>query len=172
MQRKSSLPEAFSGRNPALAQINVDASFYVDLLSRATDVVARDEKGQLISAATWFLPHIASASSAEIVAIRNGLYLAANIGCSKVEVESNCEAALECILSADDYLGQDITVVQECSSLAKELTHIKFVNCSREANQVADGLASYCFSSKVSDFWNDSVPEFVSQLVVTDISIV
>lgn len=41
-------------------KVNVDASFCTNIMSGATGAVARDEKGDFIAAATWFLPHVCS----------------------------------------------------------------------------------------------------------------
>ena len=59
--------------------INVDVSFCEETLSGLSGAMARDHKGNFISATTWVLPHVRSAESAEPSAIRNGLYLAGRI---------------------------------------------------------------------------------------------
>lgn len=60
-------------------KINVDASFCEETLSGLSGAVGRDHKGNFISATTWVLPHVRSAESAELSAIRNDLYLAGRI---------------------------------------------------------------------------------------------
>ena len=60
-------------------KLNVDASFHEENLHGACGVVARDDHDKLLGAATQVLPHVSSAGSAEILAIRSGLYLAANL---------------------------------------------------------------------------------------------
>ena len=64
-------------------RINIDASFHAETLSGSSGEVARDYKGNFIAATIWVLPHISTAESAEINAIRNGLFLAGNMGCRK-----------------------------------------------------------------------------------------
>jgi hypothetical protein len=78
-------------------KINVDATFQYETLSGATGAVARDGRGNFIAAASWFLPHSSCVGSAEITAIRNGLYLAGRIGCNKVIIETDCTFAAEAV---------------------------------------------------------------------------
>lgn len=70
--------------NQGTVKINVDASFHAENVSGACEAVARDEHGNFIVAATWILPHVSSAVSTEIKAIRSGIILAYNIGCTKI----------------------------------------------------------------------------------------
>lgn len=134
-----------------IVKINVDASFHDDLLSGATGAIAQDDKGNFIATTSWFLPYARSVTSAEIAAIRNGLYLAANISCMKVEVESDSSLAVEYVFLGNQYLGADFGIVREYSTLAMEYTQIKYLNCPRDANQVVDGLVKQCFSKKSMD---------------------
>ena len=69
-------------------KINVDASFCVETMTGATGAVARDDHWEFVVAAVWFMPHVICAESAEMATIRNELYLAGNIGCNSVVVES------------------------------------------------------------------------------------
>ena len=75
-----------------------------------------------VAASNWFLPHIRDAESAELQAIRKGLYLAANIGRNSVETESDCMLAVEAMQSMDDYLGADVAVVLERKQMAMDFT--------------------------------------------------
>ncbi|KAM3271769.1 hypothetical protein ACQJBY_042149 [Aegilops geniculata] len=153
-------------------KINVDASFHEDILSGATGAIARDDTGQFLAAASWVLPHINSAVSLEILAIRNGLYLAAHIGCSKVIVESDSQLALEAVEKFESYLGQEAAIVMECNELKANYASVSFDNCTREANAIADCLAKSSFNSKSSSMWDATPPDFISQLIVTDLAII
>ena len=50
-------------------KINVDASFCAENLYGATSVVARDDRGDFIAAANWFIPHVSNVDAAEIIAV-------------------------------------------------------------------------------------------------------
>lgn len=106
------------------------------------------------------------------MAIRNGIYLLASIGCTSAEVESDCSFAVESIQLMDDYMGADSAIVAECKQLSIDFTKLSFKHCFREANQVADELAKQCFSSKSSGSWDAVVPDFISHLLVNDMTII
>lgn len=126
-----------------VVKINVDASFHVGTLSGATGSVARDDHGEFIAAATWYLPHISTVDSAKITAIRNGFMLAANIGCNRLIIESNSTFAVEGVNQADAYLGPDLPIIVECTQLAADFASTTVVHCFRKANEVANSLAKY-----------------------------
>ena len=78
-----------------IVKVNVDATFHPDMQSGATGAVTRDDKGNFLAAANWFLPHVNNVDCAELSAIRNGLYLAANVGGNRVIVESESAFAVQ-----------------------------------------------------------------------------
>lgn len=121
-------------------KINVDAAFYAENMAGATGAVARDDRGEFIAAASWFIPHVTSADSAEANAIRNGLVLPMNIGCSSLIVESDSYNAVE-IINQEDYQGQDVAIYMECKQLGADFSNFNVVHCFREANLVADSIA-------------------------------
>ena len=89
---------------------------------------------------------MSSAGSAELFAIRCGLYLAAKLGCMKLIIESDSLTALEAISDPNAYMGVDVPIIAECSLMSMDYASISFDYCSREANLIADGLAKHCFS--------------------------
>lgn len=155
-----------------IVKINVDASFHVETLSGSSGAGARDYKGNFIVAVTWVSPHVSNAESAEMSAIRNGLFLAGNIGCNKVIIESDSMLVVEAIMHSNDYLGPGAAVLPECILLAADFENISYYYCRREANQVADFLAKHSFSSSLSDFWDCNIPDFILYQIVNDMSII
>ena len=110
---------------------------------------------------------MSSARSAELSAIRCGLILAANLGCTKLILESGYTTALE----TNAYVGIDVSIVVECSLMAMEFKSISFTHCSREANMVADDLAKHSFSLSKSKTW-DAVPDFILHSYVNDLALI
>ena len=53
-----------------------------------------------------------------------------------------------------------------------EFTSVSFDFCNREANMLANGLAKHCLSSRISESWESSVPDFVLHHFVNDLSII
>nr|XP_020186036.1 uncharacterized protein LOC109771748 [Aegilops tauschii subsp. strangulata] len=152
-----------------IVKINVDASFQYETLSGASGAVARDDQGVFIAAANWYIPVVTGVDSAELMAIRNGLCLAANIGCNMIELESDSSFVVDSMNQIYDYMGPDIAIIMECKQLMMDFASVSFKHCYREANQVADELAKNSFMNRVSGFW-DVIP--VSNLIVNDMSIV
>ena len=72
----------------------------------------------------------------------------------------------------DDYLEADVAVILECKQMAMDFTKISYKHCFREANQVADSLAKSSFDSRSSGLWDNSIPDFISHLLVNDMTII
>ncbi|KAI5004855.1 hypothetical protein ZWY2020_032098 [Hordeum vulgare] len=150
-------------KNPSrgVIKVNVDASLHEETFRGACGVVTSNDHGKFLGAATQALPHVSSAGSTELLAIRSGLYLEANLGCANIIIESDCMNALEVVSIPEAFIGVDILVVTECSLLAMEYVNISYEFCNRQANTVADGLAKHCVSTSFSEVWEISVPDFV-----------
>ena len=91
----------------------MDTAFDHDTQSGATGAVARNDKGNFLAAANWFLPHVNNVDCAELSAIRNGLYLAANVGGNRVIVESGSAFAVQTLNQHEDYFGPEVVTVRE-----------------------------------------------------------
>ena len=63
-------------------------------------------------------------------------------------------------------------VFSECKALVASLTKVDVIHCFREANSVADSLAKYSLSNRSSEVWDSSIPDFISHLIVHDLSII
>jgi ribonuclease HI len=155
-----------------MIKINVDASVNLENGDGATGAIARDDRGAFIAAATWVLPAVVSVDSAEITAIKNGLYLAGQIGCNSLQIESDCSYAVDAINLDDGYQGPDVATIAECKDLIREFATIAeckdlirefakvhFTYCFREANAAADGLAKHCYSFRSPSFWDVYIPD-------------
>jgi hypothetical protein len=67
-------------------KLNIDAAFSHEYLSGATGAVLRDEKVRFIAGSSCGIEDIGDAPTAEARALRDGLILASQMGCSKLEV--------------------------------------------------------------------------------------
>ena len=153
-------------------KVNVDASFHADTLSGTCGVVVRDECEDFIAAAEWFLSHIRDVDSAKLTAIRNGLYLVGSLGCNNADIESDCMFVVESVQLMDAYLGPDVALIAECKQPSMDFVNISFMHCFREASQVADEIARHSFSSINSSTWDTEIPDFISHLLVNDMTII
>ncbi|KAM3332208.1 hypothetical protein ACQJBY_027798 [Aegilops geniculata] len=152
-------------------KINVDAAFSSENMTGATGAVARDDRGEFIAATSWFISHVTSAESAEVVAIRNGMLLAANVGCNSLILESDSTNAVD-IINQEDYLGQEVSIYMECQQLGSDFAKVNVIHCFREANCVADSIAKNALSTRSSMIWDEVVPDFISLQIVNNLAIV
>ncbi|KAE8782987.1 hypothetical protein D1007_43615 [Hordeum vulgare] len=128
-------------------KVNVDASFIEKDMAGATGTILRDEWGHFIVATTWFIPNVSDAAMAESLALRNGLNLVANIGCSKLETEPGCQLVVEAVKDPVGFLGAQSATIVECVQIANDFGQIQFGLCNRGANLVADALAKQAYRS-------------------------
>ena len=78
---------------------------------------------------------MASVEVAELIAIRCGLNLGANMVCTNLAVEYDFLNALEAISVPNTYMGIGVPIIAECSLLTLEFASITFHHSSREANE-------------------------------------
>jgi hypothetical protein len=79
-------------------KLNVDAGFDLDQLTDTTWAVIWDSHGNFVAASNDILDYVHDAM-AEAYALRNGIYLALSLGCSRVIVNSNCMDIIETMLN-------------------------------------------------------------------------
>lgn len=107
-----------------------------------------------------------------MIVIRNGLYLAAHVGCSKVIIESDCSFVVEVVQDLDTYLGPKIVTLMECKQLEMDFATVSYNHCLREANSVANELAKFSYRNRSSSTWDSSFPDFISLKIVNDMAII
>lgn len=112
-----------------------------------------------------------SSDSSEIHAIRNGIWLAQRIGCNRLIIESDSLTAIEAV-NQQEAFGPDVAVITECNHMRLEFASMSCDHCFRESNEVADALAKHSFSSRCSEVWEESIPDFISPFIVKDLSII
>jgi ribonuclease HI len=110
----------------------VDARSFQQSLDGAIVVVARDDRGHFIAAATWVLPYVSSTDSVEILAIKHGLYLAARIGCNVAHIESDSSFAVETMQKQEDYYGEEVATIAECNQLVCDFAKVSFPVTTRD----------------------------------------
>jgi ribonuclease HI len=151
-------------------KLNVDAAFSSDSCSGATGAVIRDEKGAFIAASSCGLQFISDATTAEARAVRDGLILAGQVGCTKIEVESDCSEVIDTMLDNGNSAGMAAAIFEECAFLARGFAKVCFKFCPRENNQVAHRLAA-----KASGFQSvvliDEPPDCIGAELANDVNL-
>ncbi|KAE8804464.1 Zinc finger CCCH domain-containing protein 7 [Hordeum vulgare] len=108
--------------------------------------MAKDDHGEFIAVAGCFIPHVVSTDVAETIDIRNGLYLAAKIGCNSLQIESDSSNAVEAFITAN-FLEQEAAILLESKDLNLDYANYEVHKCPREANCVADCVAKPSLSN-------------------------
>jgi ribonuclease HI len=151
-------------------KLNVDAGFSIDAGSGASGAIIRDHRGHFVGASACGIPFISDAALAEARALKDGLILAGNLGCSRLEVESDCMEVIDVMKNGGNSLGPAAAIYEECSFLCRNFTEVVFAHCPREANRVADSLASNSEGSQ-SIVWVEEPPDYIKCLLADDVTI-
>jgi len=152
-------------------KLNVDGSFQETTGSGSTGAVIRDASGGFIAAAHSFLPHVLDAAMAEVSALRDGLLLAQQIGCYRLEVQADCLEVVNTMLDGGFSATASAPIFDECSQIWKEFVAISISHCNRESNSVAHELARLAMVLKDSVIWAEEPPPSILQLLVNDVTI-
>jgi hypothetical protein len=79
----------WSKPKPRHVKLNVDASFFEDRHAGAAGAVLHDFQGNFLAASCVFLPHLTTPLMAEAIEMREGLKLANEMSCTRVQAESD-----------------------------------------------------------------------------------
>jgi hypothetical protein len=74
----------------------------------------------------------------EAFALHNGMVLAGQTECNKLEVNSYCMDVIEAMRYGGNSLGQVATIYVEYSFLCYNFLEVCFKHCSRESNEASD----------------------------------
>jgi hypothetical protein len=69
-------------------------------------------------------------------------------------------------------MGPDVPVLAECTQLTTDFASVSYVYCCREANQVADSLAKHSFKTRLSEFSDYNIPDFILLHIVNDMAVI
>jgi ribonuclease HI len=123
----------------------VDASFYHDSRAGVVGAVLRDYQGSFIAANCSFIPQVASVAMAEAIAMREGLGLAATMGCNALIAESDSVEVIEACTGEAMWWSDSAAIYADILDATTTIDKVIFKHCSREANKVAHDLAKYSF---------------------------
>jgi acyl-CoA synthetase (AMP-forming)/AMP-acid ligase II len=107
---------------------------------------------------------------AEARALRDGLVLAGQLGCSRLEVNSDCLDVIITMQEGGSSAGTAAALYEECTFLARGFTSVSFSHCPRESNKVAHKLAASAegFQSVV---WIEDPPDFIVAQLAIDVNL-
>ncbi|KAK1389434.1 hypothetical protein POM88_017612 [Heracleum sosnowskyi] len=101
---------------PGVILINCDAAILEGKNGCGLGVAARDFRGRVVRAQATFMNCILSMEAAEVMALRNGMYLAKDLGCSKYYLSSDCANAVGCLKKRNTFLADWHVIIEEIIS--------------------------------------------------------
>ena len=148
----------------------MDAGFNIDHGTGSTGAIIRDDRGMFVAASCCGIPYVSDPSSAEARALRDGLILAGQVGCNRMEVHSDCMDVIDVMVNGGNSLGPGAAIYEECTHLCRSFTEVIFLHCPREANMAAHVLASHS-EGPLSIVWQDEPPDFLIGVIANDVSL-
>ena len=150
--------------------LNVDASFDPDSGTGGTGAIIRDSMGGFITASACNIPFVEDAETAEARGLKDGLILANNAGCNKVEIQADCMDVIQTMQQGGNSLGPAAAIYEECAFLCRNFLSVKFCHCPREANMAADLLATKSEPSRTI-VWQTEAPDFLLDVLSNDVAL-
>lgn len=149
-------------------KVNSDAAFDPSVCTSSGGVVIRDHSGMVFAAAARCFDYVPDALTAEAMVAKEGLELAAEVGCDKVILEVDCSSlknlleGIDCSRSSIGGLCSDII------ELGRGFSAFNVVWVSRDANSVAHCCAGMVLVTERSRFWLDDIPDWLRDLAAND----
>jgi ribonuclease HI len=153
-------------------KLNVDAGYDETTSTGSTGAVIRDSSGGFIAASQRYLDNVIDAPTCEVIALRDGLLLAQQLGVSKLIAQSDCMEVVEAMQNGGFSATVGAPFFDECWLLCTEFNSISVEFCYREANFVAHNLARNSLVCKLSCNWHSEPPGFIMEPLVNDVSVI
>jgi hypothetical protein len=97
-----------------------------------------------------YIPHTIDAATTEAYAPRDGLLLVQQIGCTRVEFQSDCMEVVNTMQDGGFSATAAAAIYDECAIYWKEFVAISITRCNRSCNSVAHELARQALLEKSS----------------------
>ena len=161
-------PEKWRSPEEGWIKVNTDAGFDTTACSSSCGVVIRDQTGLMKAAAARWLDDVPDALTAEAMAAKEGLELAAKNGYDKVILEVDC-SGLKTLLDGDDGMRSAIGgLCLGITGLGRSFVDFRVAWVRREANSVAHCCACMVSATERSFFWLDYIPDWLLGLAAVD----
>jgi hypothetical protein len=106
-------------------KLNIDAAFSVENFSGAVGAGSRDDQGIFLVGCCGTIPYVADAATAEAMTLRLGPTLTGEVGCNRIEINSDCMEVVDTMLNGGNSIGSAATIYEQCSFLARNLLMLK-----------------------------------------------
>lgn len=149
-------------------KVNTDAAFDALTCSGRAGVVIRDDQGSILAAAARWLDDVPDVLTAEALAAKEGLELAAELGCDDVILEVDSRMLQQFLQDTSGVRSAIGGLCFDISELGRSFRNFKVFWVCREANSVADHCAHTVSAIERAFFWLDHVPDWLVGLGEAD----
>jgi hypothetical protein len=101
----------------------------------------------------------------------DGLILATQVGCNRIEVNSDCMEVIDITNDGRNSLGAAAAIYEDCTLLCRSFTQVLFWHTPREANMAAHTLARQP-TGDMSTVWHEDPPDFLVAVLANGVTIV
>ena len=146
-----------------IIKVNVDAGFDITSRSGTSGVILRNSSGELIRAQTLWYEHAADAWTMELLALRDGLRLASDLGFIQIVAESDALEVVK-LCNSNNYQRTDIDgLCRQVNDLAHSFIRCSISHVLRSANEAAHLCAKQASSSRRRCLWVNYIPSFLRE---------
>lgn len=150
-------------------KFNVDGAVRRQTGIVGVGIVARDYSGIILGTTSIPFPGLFSPRSAEALAFREALVLAANKGFSSIIVEGDSLEVVQALTQDGKTFSDCGSILSDCLELLPLFSSCSFKYVKRSCNRVAHSLAKKSLLGVRSETWGGPVPHFLSNLVLSDV---
>lgn len=125
-------------------KINVDGVVARDRRSGVGAAIARDHTGLYRGSSSCYIPHMYDLATLEVMACREGLWLAKDLMLDNIIISSDCASVVRDINNGGG--GRYEVIIREIRETISEFNSCRFIFESRRKNFEADGLAKFSIS--------------------------
>jgi hypothetical protein len=148
--------------------VNTDASFQASSSSGAGGAVIRGDDGLLLAARSLQYSCLGSVLTAEALAARDGLLLAAELAVEKIVLEVDNLPLFNFLRSDEEERSEVAGLCQEIRELSRLFRGFNLSFLNREGNKAAHLCASLTSSGNPVTSWLNIFPAFLVQVAETD----
>ncbi|KAL5754526.1 hypothetical protein ACOSP7_022746 [Xanthoceras sorbifolium] len=140
---------------PGMLKLNTDVAVKPGNDCVGVGAVIRDSSGLVVAAVSKTLLGCFSAETGEMLALREGLLLARNLGLNVQLIEVDACNVVSSVLGSDSCCGENGLIVLDIKALLKVVRFVKCQAISRKSNGVAHNLASLALSFLKERYWHN-----------------
>ncbi|XP_024177882.1 uncharacterized protein LOC112183776 [Rosa chinensis] len=158
--------------NPGKVKINVDGAYQVESRRGGVGCVIRDSDGSFVARQARPYTLLTSPFHVELLALRDGLFLAQTLQQDEVIFESDCALLVQAIQSPTYDLSTMHILIGEVRTLLQTHPGFSLTHVNREANVVAHLLASHALRTSDSQMWLVTAPEIIRDVIRNDVIVI